>query len=52
MFNISSPCIQVCRLRNGACIGCYRTKEEITAWSSYSDEEKHNVNLLVEKRKQ
>lgn len=31
---IPSPCIQVCTLdADGVCEGCYRTVEEITAWS-------------------
>jgi predicted Fe-S protein YdhL (DUF1289 family) len=31
---VSSPCIKVCTLdANDVCQGCYRTLEEITAWS-------------------
>lgn len=28
-----SPCIQVCRIEQGECIGCGRTSNEITRWS-------------------
>jgi predicted Fe-S protein YdhL (DUF1289 family) len=40
---VKSPCILVCKLENDVCIGCKRTKEEITMWTKYSDEEKQNV---------
>ena len=30
-----SPCIQVCRLVDDVCVGCGRTKKEITEWSRY-----------------
>lgn len=29
---VQSPCIGVCRLKKGVCIGCFRTAKEITEW--------------------
>ena len=34
-----SPCIKVCELVDNICVGCYRSKDEITEWI-YSDAEK------------
>ena len=33
-----SPCISVCQIdaEKGLCLGCYRTRREIAAWSSMS----------------
>lgn len=32
---IESPCVQICVMhpKEGICVGCYRSIEEITAWS-------------------
>ena len=47
MSEIKSPCISVCALdENDVCFGCYRTANEITNWSVYSDEEKRDVLAL------
>ena len=27
--NIESPCVKICKLENGVCIGCGRTQDEI-----------------------
>ena len=39
---IASPCNNVCKmnLQTGLCEGCYRTLDEIAAWSGMSAEEK------------
>lgn len=34
---ISSPCVQVCRLQEGVCTGCGRTKNQIKEWTSYTE---------------
>ena len=36
MVNKLTPCISVCTLENDICIGCGRTKKEITEWLKYS----------------
>ena len=39
-----SPCTDICRLNNnGICIGCGRTKAEITVWSSASEQERESI---------
>jgi uncharacterized protein len=40
--NVSTPCINVCILDplSALCIGCGRTGEEITAWSTMSEPER------------
>lgn len=36
---VQSPCINLCKMdaANGYCQGCFRTLEEITAWSRLDD---------------
>ena len=38
-----SPCIKICKLIDGICIGCNRTIEQITEWENYKDIEKENI---------
>ena len=42
---IESPCIRVCTLdaAGDLCLGCFRTLDEIGAWSSLSDPERRHV---------
>ena len=40
---VKSPCQFICVLEEDVCIGCHRTKEEISKWSKYTDEEKIKV---------
>lgn len=42
---VVSPCISVCRMnaRNGYCEGCWRSLDEIAAWSSLDDTSKRRV---------
>ena len=42
---IESPCLYICTLENGVCIGCKRTKEEISKWRDMTDEEKQKVEV-------
>lgn len=49
---IKSPCKYICTLdENGVCIGCYRTKDEISKWRSMTDEEKQKVLDRIKKEK-
>lgn len=48
---VKSPCILVCTLENDVCIGCHRTKEEISKWSKMTDEEKQKVLDRIKKEK-
>ncbi len=49
----ASPCISVCTLDAGArvCLGCYRTIDEIAAWSTLDDDEKRAVNARLAARR-
>ena len=48
---VDSPCIAVCRLKNGICIGCFRTAKEITDWYDASNERKIQIVNESQKRK-
>jgi predicted Fe-S protein YdhL (DUF1289 family) len=48
---ITSPCISVCFLdENDVCLGCYRSAQEITDWSVFSNQQKKVVMDGVKKR--
>lgn len=59
MINEQSPCINICRYSSAIhndeeiiyCIGCYRSYDEISSWSSYSDSEKNFIKLELKGRK-
>lgn len=36
MVDIPSPCIGICRVEDGICVGCGRTVSEITDWLALS----------------
>ena len=38
-----TPCINICQLNNGKCLGCGRTLEEIAQWSAYNDQQRKVV---------
>ena len=40
---IESPCIGVCTLVDGACVGCYRTSEQVSDWLYYTDKERNKI---------
>ncbi len=42
---VPSPCTSVCTLdsRTGFCVGCFRTLDEIAAWSDLDDEARRAV---------
>jgi predicted Fe-S protein YdhL (DUF1289 family) len=39
-MKIKSPCTKKCKTKNGICVGCERTLDEIARWSRSSDSEK------------
>jgi len=49
---VASPCNNVCRIdaRSGWCVGCYRTLEEIAAWSALTDAQKRAVREVLQAR--
>jgi predicted Fe-S protein YdhL (DUF1289 family) len=52
METVKSPCINICKLENNICVGCFRTIEEITHWTNYTDLEKKMVIELTTIRHQ
>ena len=50
--NVPSPCISVCVMdgASGLCQGCWRTLEEIAAWSAMPDAGKRAVWTLIAQR--
>ena len=38
-----TPCVSICKILEGKCVGCGRTLEEIAKWRSYSDEERLDI---------
>lgn len=51
---VPSPCINVCKMdeRTGLCQGCFRTLDEIAAWSASSDAARLDILAKVAKRRQ
>ena len=45
----ASPCINICKMddRNGLCLGCFRTLDEITVWSRTDDATRANILAAV-----
>lgn len=43
LTEITSPCVKVCRLEEGVCIGCGRTQDQIRMWTTYSNEERNTI---------
>jgi uncharacterized protein len=47
-----SPCIKLCTLdREGFCLGCHRSIDEIARWSAMSASERRVVLEAVERRR-
>ncbi|HJW25749.1 MAG TPA: DUF1289 domain-containing protein [Rhodocyclaceae bacterium] len=51
---VPSPCINVCKMdeHTGLCQGCFRTLDEIAAWSASSDAARLDILARVAKRRQ
>jgi len=50
---LPSPCISVCQMdpQDGVCVGCYRTRAEIAAWRSMSqDDQLVLLDILQDRR--
>ena len=46
--SIESPCVRICKLEDGVCIGCGRTQDEIREWVILTDEER---NVIMQRLK-
>lgn len=49
---VESPCVGVCRMDPQAdvCAGCFRTREEIAAWSGMTNEQRSQLNEVLAQR--
>lgn len=45
-----TPCIRVCSVENGACVGCKRTLEEMSNWLCYEETKKIEIMKELENR--
>ena len=41
--DIKSPCIKICKLEKGVCIGCRRTQDEIREWVIMTDSQREEI---------
>ena len=50
---VQSPCINICKMdaASGLCIGCYRTLDEIAAWSRLDDTARTRILAAVHQRR-
>lgn len=48
---VVSPCVNICKMEDGVCIGCYRTLEEIGAWAASGDTGKRLILAAVAQRR-
>ena len=48
---MKTPCIKVCKVLDGKCLGCGRTLEQIRLWSKYTDEERERIMKMTEMEK-
>ena len=47
----ASPCINICKMEQGLCAGCFRTLEEIARWANSGDAEKQHILMAVAQRR-
>jgi len=40
---VESPCVSVCRMKDGLCEGCGRTLGEIAEWSAATDDRRRAI---------
>lgn len=52
MAEVKSPCNSVCKVdpASGVCIGCFRTLEEISAWSASTEAQRRAIVDRAEAR--
>jgi len=48
---VKSPCVAICRVKGGVCIGCFRTAKEITEWWDADPARKQQIVETAQQRK-
>ena len=53
MDEVESPCISVCKMDpyTNYCLGCWRTRSEISGWSEASNEARWSIISNMHKRR-
>ena len=41
--DIKSPCVKICTLEDGVCMGCGRTQDEIREWVIMTDNQREKI---------
>lgn len=44
---IESPCVSICRMKDGHCEGCGRTLGEIAEWSTATDDRRRAILVRI-----
>ena len=49
-----SPCISVCQIdpASGQCLGCYRTRDEVSRWRGMSEDEQRELLEALRERQE
>ena len=45
---MESPCVQISKLIDSVGGGCFRTTEEITMWSKYTNEQRESITREIQ----
>ena len=48
---VESPCINICKMEAGLCIGCQRSLDEIARWANVDDDGKRLILAAVAQRR-
>lgn len=48
---VQTPCIGICDVFDGLCMGCFRDIHEITDWHDMSDEQRRALLVEIEQRR-
>lgn len=49
-MSVESPCVKLCKIEAGVCMGCKRTSAELTDWYKLSDEQKLEILEKIKQR--
>ena len=49
--DVKSPCIAVCRVRGGICMGCFRSSKEIVEWWDADASRRQEIVNAAQQRK-
>lgn len=49
-MSVESPCVKLCRIDSGICVGCKRTTAELTDWYKLSDLQKVEILDKIKQR--